>query len=193
MAIAAAEAGLEVTGIDTNLALNLKISSGISPIADILDSQISGLQATGKYCCTSDFRFVADSEIVVICVPTPLDELHKPDLSHLLNAVNFISKHLSDNTLVIVESTVSPGTTRDLVAPILDKSNALYELAYSPERIDPSNKLWNVKNTPKLVAGVTESAGKRASNFYKNFVETVLVFTSVEVVETAKLHENSFR
>jgi len=193
VAIAAAEVGFDVTGIDTNSTLVSKISSGISQIGDVLDSQISELLARGKYSCTTDFTAVANCEIIVICVPTPLDELRKPDFSYLLNAVSSISEHLSDNALVILESTVSPGTTRDLVAPLLDGTKISYELAYSPERIDPSNKLWGIKNTPKLVAGVTETAGKRASNFYRNFVETVLVFNSVEVVETAKLLENSFR
>jgi len=168
------------------------LSAGESPIGDIASSSIKAV--LGKsYSATTDFAAIGECSVVVICVPTPLDEEHQPDLAPLKSALESVSKHLSADALVIVESTVSPGSTRKLAAPILDTAGVAYELAYSPERIDPANKNWNVTNTPKLVAGITESARDKAVAFYSSFVSQVHTASSVEVIETAKLLENSFR
>jgi UDP-N-acetyl-D-glucosamine dehydrogenase len=146
-----------------------------------------------KYAATSDFKVIGQSEIVIICVPTPIDKDQKPNLSFLEKAILLISENLREGTLVINESTVAPGTTRDLIRVNLELSKVNFELAYSPERIDPGNKIWNVRNTPKLVSGITNSATIRAAEFYRSFVDEVLTGTSPEVVELAKLLENSFR
>jgi len=111
----------------------------------------------------------------------------------LISALDSIASHLNPHSLIINESTVSPGTTRGLIKETLDKAGVSYELAYSPERIDPANKQWTVTNTPKLVAGLTPAATERAVAFYKTFVDSVTVGSSPEVIETAKLLENSFR
>ena len=192
LAIAAANAGHTVTGIDTSTALVATLASGRSPIGDIADSAVAGVLGT-SYAITTDYAAVAGSQVVVICVPTPLDAVHNPDLTALRSALESTAGGLSAGTLVIIESTVSPGTTRGLAASILDKAGVAYELAYSPERIDPANKKWNITNTPKLVAGITDGARDRAVEFYSTFVSSVNVGSSVEVIETAKLLENSFR
>jgi len=145
------------------------------------------------YRATTSYDVVGDSEIVVICVPTPLDSQAAPDLSFLTSACTSIAGSMRSGTLVILESTVSPGDTRGIVKDLLDQAGVDYLLAYSPERIDPANRIWNVTNTPKLVAGLTGSATEQALAFYQSFVSEVTVGSSIEVIETAKLLENSFR
>ena len=193
LAIAASSVGHNVTGIDLNPVLIEKLQSGLSPIGDLSDHEIAQALASNNYTATSSFNSVAQSEIVIICVPTPLNDYRTPDYQFVLSATASIAEHLQPGTLVINESTVSPGDTRKLVGKALDKSGVIYELAYSPERIDPANKKWGVKNTPKLVSGLTQSASTRAQKFYETFISSVIAGTSLEVVEAAKLLENSFR
>ena len=193
LALALANSGHNVSGIDLDQKLVEKIIGGKSPIIDISDQEISDALSSGNYSVSGEFDSVTNSEVVVICVPTPLDTEHRPDLSFLKAATNSVAKNLQSGTLIVNESTVSPGTTRGLIKEILDKAGVDYDLAYSPERIDPANKKWKVTNTPKLVAGLTPVASERAASFYRTFVESVKVGSSPEVIETAKLLENSFR
>ena len=193
LAMAIAEVGYQVVGIDLNSDLVSDLNLGHSPIGDVLDSKIKGFVDSGVYKASLDFEELCDSEVVIMCVPTPLNIEHKPDLSFLLSATSSVSKVLQNGTLVINESTVAPGTTRGLIKETLDTSGVSYDLAYSPERIDPANKKWKVKNTPKLVAGITAQATDRAATFYRNFVDKVIIGSTPEVIETAKLLENSFR
>ena len=193
LALAASRVGHNVVGIDSNPELVALLASGKSPILDITDGEIDVAIKSGSYTATTESHSIKDSEIVVICVPTPLDDSHNPDLTSLESAIKTIATYLAPGTLVINESTVAPGTTRTLLATTLEATQLPFDLAYSPERIDPANKKWNVTNTPKLVAGLTESAAERAFNFYKSFVDSVSSGSSLEVIETAKLLENSFR
>ena len=193
LAMAVAQAGHEVVGIDLDQSLIEKLKVGKSPIVDVTDDQITSAIKTGRYSLANNFGAGETSDVVVICVPTPLDSVNKPDFSFLIRALNSIVDHLQANALIINESTISPGTTRGLIKETLDKAGIPYELAYSPERIDPANKKWTVINTPKLVAGLTPTATERAVAFYKTFVESVTTGSSPEVIETAKLLENSFR
>jgi UDP-N-acetyl-D-glucosamine dehydrogenase len=193
LAIAAANAGHEVIGLDLQNKHIAMLKSGISPIRDLGDEQIVTALSSGRYTPTVDFESIGATEIVLICVPTPLNKERTPDLSFLINALNSIAENMQPGTLIINESTVSPGTTRGLIKETLDKAGIPYELAYSPERIDPANKKWTVTNTPKLVAGLTPAATERAAAFYKTFVDSVTIGSSPEVIETAKLLENSFR
>jgi UDP-N-acetyl-D-glucosamine dehydrogenase len=193
LALALSQSGHDVCGIDLDQKLVEKIVAGKSPIIDIGDQEISDALSSGNYSVSGEFDSVTNSEVVVICVPTPLDTDHRPDLSFLRAATNSVAKNLQKGTLVVNESTVSPGTTRGLIKETLDKAAVDFDLAYSPERIDPANKKWKVTNTPKLVAGLTPKATERAAAFYRTFVETVKTSSSPEVVETAKLLENSFR
>ena len=186
LALAAAEAGYEVVGIDTDATRVAGLNSGKSPIGDIADAYLA---AQSSYRASGDFADAAGADVVILCLPTPLDADRNPDNSLLLAGASAVASYVSGSALVINESTVSPGYTRDVLGPIFSGR----DLAYSPERIDPANKKWNVKNTPKLVAGLSESASERAVSFYSKFVSSVSSYSSVEVVETAKLLENSFR
>ncbi len=187
LALAAAEVGYQVVGIDSDPARVDSLNSGRSPIGDITDLYLQAQSIC--YTASTDYSEVADAEIVIICLPTPLDAAGDPDPTSLMAGATAIVEHLAPQALVINESTVSPGFTRDTLAPLF----AGHDVAYSPERIDPANKSWNIKNTTKLVAGITDAARGRAIDFYKKFVSTLSSHTSVEVVETAKLLENSFR
>lgn len=193
LAIAATRAGHHVIGIDTDELLVNKIQGGASPIGDIDDAEIVAVLKSENYFVSNNFDLIQKMEIVIICVPTPLNANRQPDHSFLIGALNSIAENMQPGTLIINESTVSPGTTRGLIKETLDKAGIPFELAYSPERIDPANKKWTVTNTPKLVAGLTPAATERAAAFYKTFVDSVTIGSSPEVIETAKLLENSFR
>ena len=197
LAIAAAKGGNSVVGLDIDAQKIELLSKGKSPVEDILDAEISEQIKSGHYLPSVDQSVISKSEVVVICVPTPLLANKKPDLSALLNATSAVAKNLNKGTLVIVESTVEPGTCRDILLPVLISNSTLtledFDLAYSPERIDPTNKNWNISNTPKLVAGLTQRGLDRVRNFYEVFVEQLTQCDSIEVAEMAKLLENSFR
>ena len=197
LAVAAANSNFLVSGIDADEVKILGINSGASPIEDIADLDLKKLVNSRALTASTDFSAVKDVQIVLICVPTPLSPDQKPDLTYVKMATESVAKYLSEDTLVILESTVSPGTTRNLIAPILAQFSGLnlnqFQVAFSPERIDPSNKTWGVKNTPKLVAGLSQEACTRAIEFYSNFIDEVVRCESLEVAETAKLLENSFR
>lgn len=196
LAIAAAESGFLVNGIDINSVKVDFIKSGKSPVEDISDFQIQRVIGT-KLLVSQDFSQISDSNIVIICVPTPLDSERKPNLSFVKEAATSLARHLTKSTLVILESTVQPGTTRSLLAPLISQHSKLkpedFEVAYSPERIDPANKTWNLQNTPKIVAGLSAKGTILAKDFYSRFVDHVIVCESPEVAELAKLLENSFR
>ena len=194
LAMAAVGAGHSVVGIDSDAGLVASLSSGVSVIEDVSASELSAALKNGSS-ISSSFSAVSDCSVVVICVPTPLDAAGAPDISVLVDAVSSVASVVKPGVLVIVESTVATGTIRKVIAPILEAKLGVgnFDLVYSPERIDPLNKKWGDKNTPKLVAGLTEVALSRAVSFYSGFVSTVVPGSSVEVIETAKLLENSFR
>jgi UDP-N-acetyl-D-glucosamine dehydrogenase len=197
LAITASEAGYTVFGLDNNVEKVSVLKSGKSIIEDLSNEVIKKCIDTKLYVPTTDEKVISDSEVVLICVPTPLDSSHKPDLTALISAVTTVGKNLKRGALVVVESTIEPGTCRNILLPILLKESGLklgdFELAYSPERIDPTNKKWGIRNTPKLVAGLTENSAKRAKDFYGKFIDSVTICSSLEIAETAKLLENSFR
>jgi UDP-N-acetyl-D-glucosamine dehydrogenase len=197
LALAASNCGYTVIGIDNNAEKVYQISKGVSPVEDITDEELKLAIQSGKYRATGNIDASQGTNLICICVPTPLDQDHRPDLGALVAAVTTVGKNLTPGMLVIIESTISPGTTRKLLLPILVETSGLSEkefhLAYSPERIDPLNKEWNIKNTPKLVAGLTDQAAMLAQEFYSKFVDQVVICPTVEVAETAKLLENSYR
>ena len=169
LSLAAANAGHNVVGVDLDRQKIELLNSGISPIEDIPDDALLKILFTKKYFATSSYEAVTNCDVICICVPTPLDEDRKPDLGPLKKALTEVGKHLKEKTLVIIESTIQPGATRNILAPILEKQSSLsldrFYLAYSPERIDPRNSQWNIQNTPKLVAGLNEPAVHRAKDF----------------------------
>jgi len=197
VSVAAASSFFQVLGIDINKSRVETINKGISPLEDISDQKIHELIESKRLQATTDFSRIIESEVIVICVPTPLTSDHKPDISILEGAIQAIAPYLRKDMLVILESTVEPGTTRNIVAPLLAKGSGLkhkdFLVAFSPERIDPANKLWEVKNTPKLIAGLTDQACEKAIQFYSHFVDRLVKCDSLEVAETSKLLENSFR
>jgi UDP-N-acetyl-D-glucosamine dehydrogenase len=197
LAISSAQAGYEVVGVDLNLKKVALLNNYKSPIEDISDSEIKNAALAGNYKASSNSYIHPSTEIICICVPTPLGSNHQPDLEILKAATADVGKNLKPGMLVIIESTIQPGTTRNVVVPILEKESGLgadkFLVAYSPERIDPMNKKFTIKNTPKLVAGLTPEAATKAKEFYSKFIDQVDVCDSLEVAETAKLLENSFR
>jgi nucleotide sugar dehydrogenase len=197
LAIKVADSGFTVFGLDDNEQKINKLKSGKSFIEDLSDQVIQTSVDSLRYIPTIDQEVIAKSQVVLICVPTPLSADHKPDLSALISATITVGKNLKVGSLVIIESTIEPGTCRNILLPILLKESGLkfgeFEVAYSPERIDPTNKKWGISNTPKLVAGLTDNAAKRAGEFYKKFIEAITICASLEIAETAKLLENSFR
>ena len=197
LAIAASKAGYTVFGLDNNIEKVSALKSGKSIIEDLSSEVIKKCIDTKCYIPTTDEKVISDSEVVLICVPTPLSNSHKPDLAPLIGAITTTGKNLKAGALVIVESTIEPGTCRNILLQILLNESGLnqseFELAYSPERIDPTNKNWGVSNTPKLVAGLTENSANRAKEFYGKFIDSLTICSSLEIAETAKLLENSFR
>ena len=196
LAISACEAGYYVTGVDLNEEKIDLLNSGKSYLEDISNSQIESAINSGKYKATSDISLITDSDVVIICVPTPISS-SKPDLSDVESSAIGLAKYLAKGKLIILESTVEPGTTRNFLVPLLEKGSGLkseeFDVVFSPERIDPTNKKWTLKNTPKIVAGLTSKASTRAVDFYSKFIDNIIIVESLEVAETAKLLENSFR
>jgi len=197
LATAAAKSGYTVIGVDLDIERVNKINSGISPIEDISSSEVLDLVGRGVLKANSDYSAIKGADVILICVPTPLTSEHQPDLTYLESAANSISNNISNGSLLILESTVAPGTTRDFLAPLIANGSGInivdLDIVFSPERIDPLNQKWNLKNTPKIIAGLTPKSRKRAVDFYSKFVNIVIECEEVEVAETAKLLENSFR
>lgn len=197
LAIAATQAGNIVFGLDNDSERVSTLNSGKTVIEDLTDSVIKKFVDSKQYFPTTDPSVISESEVILICVPTPLSSARQPDLTSLISATTSVGKKLKAGSLVIVESTVEPGTSRKIVLPILIKESGLSEnefyLAYSPERIDPTNKNWGIRNTPKLISGLTEDSANRASEFYGKFIDAIIVCSSLEIAETSKLLENSFR
>jgi UDP-N-acetyl-D-glucosamine dehydrogenase len=197
LAIESAKAGYSTIGLDIDLNRINNLNLGISYLEDIDNVSLKEQARSGKFRASQDFSEIKQADVVVICVPTPLLNNHKPDLSAVESAANSITKYLTEGQLVILESTVEPETTRKFLLPLLEKGSGFkreeFDVVFSPERIDPTNKKWTLKNTPKIVAGLTNKASARAVDFYSKFIDNVIVVDSLEVAETAKLLENSFR
>jgi|LakMenEpi03Aug12_release.lakeMendotaPanAssembly.Ray.scaffolds.fasta_scaffold110902_2 UDP-N-acetyl-D-glucosamine dehydrogenase len=194
LAMAISSAGHEVLGFDLNVSIVENINLGVSHIEDVSDNQLLKVVHSGRYRASSDPKDLSKADIVLIAVPTPLDENRLPDLSFVESASEILGKNLGKSTLIINESTSYPGTLRNVIAPIVSKYSKHENLfAISPERVDPGNSKWGIKNTPRLFAGLTPEASKRTSEFYGSFCENIIEVSSPEVAETAKLFENTFR
>ena len=197
LAIAAANASFRVIGLDNNGNKVANLNNFISDIEGISSDELKKITSKGNYHATDDFSELAGAEIILICVPTPLGNNGKPDLKFLIEATTEVAKNMSKGTLVIIESTVAPGTTRNMIVPLINSESKLgdenFTVAFSPERVDPLNDTWGIKNTPKLLSALTEEGYRLAFNFYSKFVNTIIKCDSTEVAETAKLLENSFR
>ena len=194
LAINAALAGHKVYGYDSNSELVQKLSKGETFIPGINKLDICNLIKNGKYLPTNNPTDICESDVIVIAVPTPLDEHLKPDLSSLESAAKMIAKYAKNNSLIINESTSYPGTLREFIKPIIEiNSNHQFMYASAPERIDPANILWNISITPRLISGLSDEATSKALEFYSSICNEITVVSSPEVAESAKLFENTFR
>jgi UDP-N-acetyl-D-glucosamine dehydrogenase len=195
LAILASRKGYKVIGIDVIKDKVEKVNKGISPIDD--DYIKEGLK-TAKITATTDYSLVKEADIIVICVPTPVTKKHLPDMSFVENATKSITPYLKKGQLVVLESTVHPGTTDEIMQPILEKSGLKagkdFYLAHCPERIDPGNKKWVVEKIPRVIGGINPESTKNAAEFYRSIIEAPLLeLKSSKEAEAAKIMENSFR
>ena len=197
LAIAAVDAGWTVIGVDNFEAKVAQINSGSSPVEDISDAQLKAAIAKGAYKATTDYSAVSQASVITICVPTPLDEKREPDLALLRSAATGIAPYISNETLVVSESTSYPGTLRDIIIPIINalkpKNSSTIYFASAPERVNPGDPVWNQKNTPRLVGSIDKESQQRALAFYESICDAAVSVSSPEVAEAAKLLENTFR
>jgi nucleotide sugar dehydrogenase len=195
LAQACVSAGYRVVGIDTSHTVVERLNNGQSHVDDISDDDLSAMLRAGFH-AASDASPLRRADRVVVCVPTPLAIDGSPDLTAVRSAVSAIRDNIQPGTLVILESTTFPGTTEDVVAPMLKsvgEPGREYLLAFSPERVDPGNAVFGIRNTPKIVGGVTPRCTAGAVEFYAKFVDTVVPARGAKEAETAKLLENTYR
>ena len=197
LAMAAVDAGWTVIGVDNFAAKVAQINGGSSPVEDVSDTQLQAAISSGAYKATSDFSEITLAAVITICVPTPLDDKREPDLTLLRSAATGIAPFVSNETLVVSESTSYPGTLRDIIIPIVSEnksgtSKSVY-FASAPERVNPGDPVWNQKNTPRLVGAIDPESQARALAFYKSICNAVIAVSTPEIAEAAKLLENTFR
>ena len=197
LAVEMAHQGFRVTGIDIDGRRVESINSGISYIPDVAEKVLFDLVSKGRMRATQSFSAVEALDAISICVPTPLMKTKDPDLSYIVAAAEAIRTHLTPGKLIVLESTTYPGTTREVVLPILEKSGLKagqgFFLAYSPERVDPGNETFTTRNIPKVLGGITPQCTAVATLFYRQFIEQVVSLSSSECAEMVKLLENTFR
>ena len=189
--------GFHATGIDLDARKIAAIESGESYIPDVPSKDLADLVAAGRLDATTDFGIVKELDTINICVPTPLRKTKDPDMSYIVSAVEAIVPHLRPGMLVVLESTTYPGTTEELVKPLLEqnglKAGVDFFLAFSPERVDPGNGSFNTRNVPKIVGGVTSDCSVLAQALYAPAIDTIVPVSSPRVAEMVKLLENTFR
>jgi len=197
LAVEFAKAGFSVTGIDAVESKVERINAGDSYIQDVNGNDVLTLVESGKLRATSDFSLVAELDTLNICVPTPLRKTKDPDMSYIVAACQEVAKYFHPGSLVILESTTYPGTTAELVLPILSASGSEvgrdFFLCFSPERVDPGNPNYQTRNIPKVVGGVTPTCTRMGTLFYSQALQTVIPVSSTQVAEMVKLLENTFR
>jgi UDP-N-acetyl-D-glucosamine dehydrogenase len=197
MALAIAQAGYPVTGLDLDRDKVARINAGHSPVTTVADDALQPLVASGHLRATTCFAALADLDVAIICVPTPITADKLPDLSAVVAASRTIGQYVHPGLLVALQSTSHPGTTRDVVLPDLARSGLQvgedFHLVFAPERIDPGNVRYGVENTPKVVGGITPRCTELGVEFFGRFIQCVVAVSSPEVAEMAKLVENTFR
>lgn len=196
-ALAFARSGYQIVGLDINSSRVHDLNNGSSYINDVPEAELQAALKKGTFRASVDFNIVKDLDSISICVPTPLNKLKDPDVSHILAVLDEISPYIHKNMLVILESTTYPGTTRELVQPALEtdglKVGRDIFLCFAPERIDPGNTKYNLRNTPKVVGGITSSCTEIGRLFYEQVIDTVIPVSTPESAEMVKLLENTFR
>ena len=198
LAVEKAHAGYQTIGFDVQDKKVNMVNEGKNYIGDVVDETLKKLVEDGSLKATTDFSFVKDVDTICICVPTPLDLYKQPDLSYVVSSTKSVAQYLHKGMLVILESTTYPGTTEEVLKPILEESGLKcgedFFLAFSPERVDPGNKQYNTKNTPKVVGGCTPECTEVAAALYRNILEgDIHTVSSPAVAEMEKILENTFR
>ena len=197
LAVELARAGFRTTGIDLDERKVQAIGDGRSYIPDVPTADVQRLKQAGTLEATTDFAVVRELDTINICVPTPLRKTKDPDMSYIVSAVEAIAKHLHPGMLIILESTTYPGTTEEVVQPLLEetglKAGVDFFLAFSPERVDPGNPTYQTHNVPKVIGGHTPECSKLAAALYGSAIKTLVPVSSTRVAEMVKLLENTFR
>ncbi|HZK17740.1 MAG TPA: nucleotide sugar dehydrogenase [Clostridia bacterium] len=199
LAVEKAKAGFKTIGFDIQKEKVDLVNQGHNYIGDVVDEELKNLVDKGMLSATADYTFIKGLDFVAICVPTPLDEYQQPDISHVQSSATEISKHLRKGTIVVLESTTYPGTTEELLLPILEQGSGLkcgkdFFLAFSPERVDPGNLIYKTKNTPKVVGGVGKDSTEIAATVYRAVLNNdIFEASSPKVAEMEKILENTYR
>jgi len=199
LAVEKAKAGFKTIGFDVQAEKVNLVNAGKNYIGDVVDSDLSELVKAGKLSATTDFSFIKDVDFIAICVPTPLDEHQEPDISCVKTSTESISKYLKKDTMVVLESTTYPGTTEELIMPILENGSGLkcgedFFLGFSPERVDPGNLIYKTKNTPKVVGAIGDDAAETISAMYRAVLEgDIHTVSTPAVAEMEKILENTYR
>ena len=198
LAVEKAKAGFKTIGFDVQKAKVDMVNAGHNYIGDVVDADLKKIVDNGMLRATTDFSFVKDADFIAICVPTPLDKHQQPDISYVKSSAEAIAKHLTKGTMVVLESTTYPGTTEELLKPILESSGLKcgedFYLGFSPERVDPGNKQFKTKNTPKVVGAIGEDAREVIAAMYRAVLEgDVYEVSSPAVAEMEKILENTYR
>jgi UDP-N-acetyl-D-glucosamine dehydrogenase len=197
LAVELAKAGFHATGIDLDERKVQSVNDGRSYIPDVSTADVQALHAKGLLDATTDFAVVKDLDTINICVPTPLRKTKDPDMSYIVSAVEGIAKYLHPGMLIVLESTTYPGTTDEVVQPMLEatglKAGVDFFIAFSPERVDPGNPTFQTHNVPKVVGGFTANCSMLAAELYGSAIETIVPVSSTRVAEMVKLLENTFR
>jgi UDP-N-acetyl-D-glucosamine dehydrogenase len=191
------KSGYEVLGIDIDKNKINSINDGKNYINDVNDKILKNAVKKGLFQGTTDFRRVKELDAVSICVPTPLNKEKNPDISFIVSVMDEIKNYLHTNMIIILESTTYPGSTRELILPYIENDDLIlgknFFLCFSPERIDPGNKIYNTSNTPKIIGGITPKCSKTGKKLYSTIINEVIVVSSPETAEMVKLLENTFR
>ncbi len=199
LAVEKAKAGYETIGFDVQKTKVDMVNNGVNYIGDVVDNELKSIVERGMLKATSDFDFISEVDFVAICVPTPLDEYQQPDISFVKSSCEEISKRIKRGMVVVLESTTYPGTTEELVKPILENGSGLvcgedFYLGFSPERVDPGNLIYHTKNTPKVVGGIGNDATDVIAEIYGSVIEgDIFKASSPAVAEMEKILENTYR
>lgn len=198
LAVVFGEAGFNVVGVDPDEEKVAAINRGESYIIDVAPERVKALVEAGKLTASTDYAVLAETDAVSICVPTPLRKTGDPDLSFIASASQSLSPYLHPGMVIVLESSTYPGTTREMILPVLESDSELsvcedFFLAFSPERVDPGREDWTTINTPKVIGGITLDCGEVAAAWYGEALETIVPVSTCEVAEMTKLLENTFR
>jgi UDP-N-acetyl-D-glucosamine dehydrogenase len=197
LALEAARAGYRVLGFDIAAERVALLNAGHSPIQDVPSGRLGRALEAGSFRATTDMDLLADCDVISICVPTPLNKIKDPDLSYVLAAGEAVAARLRPGQLVVLESTTYPGTTEEVLQPVLEGSGLLaprdFHLCFSPERVDPGNPRWNTRNTPKVLGGISTECTRAGLAAYEPIFDTVVAVSSARAAELVKVYENTFR